>query len=246
MMDHDHKTPPAQSIANDQQKPRFRIGDFYPVSSTLFNGEPATEIFFQGCPWHCKQCQQPALMSTLDSGCYDWQDILYYLMGRRGLIDHVVFNGAEPLSQSHLIEAILQCKSMGFVVGLHTCGIYPLRLKTVLPLIDWVWFEIFGLPENYAMNNGLPGSGHHAWGGLRMALDSGLPVVCELYAPQASALRQSLPETATQLANIGVQHLVLTVGSEEPAQLGEYSHELQDIARQFAHISVRPGKRAPL
>lgn len=244
MMTPERDPGPTSDSPDELQKPRFRIGDFYPVTSTLFNGEPATEIFFQGCPWQCRQCQQPVFKSTADSCHYDWQDILYYLMGRRGLIDHVVFNGAEPLGQSHLIEAILQCKSMGFIVGLHTCGIYPLRLKTVLPLIDWVWFEIFGLPEYYALNNNLPGSGHHAWGGLRMALDSGIPVICELYIPLSSPLRQHVLETARALANIGVQQLVLTVGHDEPPLVSECTQELQELAQRFTHLNVRASQRA--
>lgn len=33
-------------------------------------------------------------------------------------------------------------RSMGFRIGLHTAGISPRRLVSVLPLIDWVGFDI--------------------------------------------------------------------------------------------------------
>lgn len=227
-------------------KSRLRIGDFYPVSSTLYNGEPATEIFFQGCPWQCSNCKHPSLMSHQATSAYDWQDILYYLMGRRGLIDHVVFNGAEPLSQTHMIEAIMQCKTMGFMLGLHTCGIYPLRLESVLPLVDWIWFDVLGLPEHYQLNNLNPGNGYTAWKGLQLAVDSGVPVVCELYCARNSPIREDLPRVAEKLSTLGVQHLVLTVGQEEPTALSECGTEIQGIAQQFPHFSLRAGHRAAM
>lgn len=227
-------------------KSRLRIGDFYPVSSTLFNGEPATEIFFQGCPWQCHNCQHPSLMSTQTSGSFDWQDILYYLMGRRGLIDHVVFNGAEPLSQTHMIEAIMQCKTMGFMVGLHTCGIYPLRLESVLPLVDWIWFEVMGLPEHYQHNNLTPSSGYTAWKGLQLVVDSGVPLVCELCCGEGSPIRNDLPRVAERLSALGVRHLVLTVGQEEPTSLSDCDCEIQALAQQFHHFSVRAGNRVAM
>lgn len=225
-------------------KSRLRIGDFYPVSSTLYNGEPATEIFFQGCPWQCTHCKHPSLMPAQPVSAYDWQDILYYLMGRRGLIDHVVFNGAEPLSQTHMIEAIMQCKTMGFMLGLHTCGIYPLRLESVLPLVDWIWFDVLGLPEHYQYNNLNAGNGYTAWQGLQRVVNSGVPVVCELYCAEDSPVRGDLQAITDKLAALGVQHLVLTVGDDEPTTLSECGSEIQCIAQQFPHFSLRAGQRS--
>lgn len=244
MMSQDSISSHNQRANEEHDNTRLRIGDFYPVSSTLYNGEPATEIFFQGCPWHCSNCRQPALITAHDSTSYDWQDILYYLMSRRGLIDHVVFNGAEPLSQTHLLDAILQCKTMGFILGLHTCGIYPLRLQSVLPLIDWVWFEVFGLPEDYQINTAVPCSGSTAWTGLQFAVASGVPVVCEVFSPANSASREKLGLVADQLAAMGVQHLIITVGHDEPTLLGECSEQLQSIAQRFPQFRIRNAAQA--
>lgn len=236
----------ASHASDEKRKSRFRIGDFYPVTSTLYNGDPATEILFQGCPWRCKNCNQSSLISQLTPTPYEWQDILYYLMGRRGLIDNVVFSGAEPLNQPHLLEAIVQCKTMGFIVGLHTCGIYPLRLGTVLPLVDWVWFEVLGMPEDYPDNNSIRGSGEAAWHALQLVLNYGVPVVCEIYCPKQSTTRLKLQKIAEHLAAIGVEHLILCVGNDETETLSECQADLLSVAPLFAHFSLRKGQQATL
>lgn len=230
----------------ERPKPRLRIGDFYPVSSTLYNGEPATEIFFQGCPWECNTCRSPHLIPPAENTAFKWQDILYYLMGRRGLINHVVFNGAEPLSQTHLIEAITQCKTLGFMVGLHTCGIFPLRLESVLPVIDWIWFEVLGLPEDYQQTNNILGSGEVAWECLQMAIVSGVPVVCEIFCGEDSPMRPRLIFVANQLACMGVEHLVLSVKDGDCAILADAPEDIQAVAQRFPHFTLRtaPSKTA--
>lgn len=35
-----------------------------------------------------------------------------------------------------------QVRSLGFGVGLHAAGIYPERLAGVLPLVDWIGFDV--------------------------------------------------------------------------------------------------------
>lgn len=225
-------------------KPKLRIGHFYPVTTSIFNGCPAAEVLCLGCPWKCIECSQPSLISPNMVESHDWQDVLYYLMSRRGLIDNVVFSGAEPLSQPHLFEAIVQCKSMGFFVGLHTCGIYPLRLETLLPLIDWLSFEILGLPEDYTEITSLPGSGETVWRSLKLALRKGVPIVCELYTPLHSTARQNIVRTAEHLAELGVERVVIRLSEDEEETLIDHDQTLQKIAPYFSQLTVRAGHRA--
>jgi pyruvate formate lyase activating enzyme len=37
---------------------------------------------------------------------------------------------------------MLEAKKLGFKVGVHTSGAYPKRLIKILPLVDWVGFDI--------------------------------------------------------------------------------------------------------
>lgn len=38
-------------------------------------------------------------------------------------------------------------RSLGYVVGLHTAGIFPERLRELLPLLDWVGLDIKAPPD---------------------------------------------------------------------------------------------------
>ena len=61
---------------------------------------------------------------------------------RRGLLDAVVFSGGEPTAQAALGCAMRTVRRMGFLAGLHTAGMYPERLRSVLGDVDWVGFDV--------------------------------------------------------------------------------------------------------
>ena len=58
------------------------------------------------------------------------------------MLDAVVFSGGEPLVQNGLETAIKQVKDLGFKIGLHTGGYRPEHLEKIMPLLDWVGFDI--------------------------------------------------------------------------------------------------------
>ena len=41
-----------------------------------------------------------------------------------------------------VVDKIKAVKNLGFKIAIHTSGVYPERLKEVLPLIDWVGLDI--------------------------------------------------------------------------------------------------------
>ena len=55
-----------------------------------------------------------------------------------GLIDAVVFSGGEPTIDPTLGAAMDEVRALGSAVGLHSGGIYPRRLRELLPRADWV------------------------------------------------------------------------------------------------------------
>ncbi len=79
-----------------------------------------------------------------------WPEVVEWLASRRDLLDSVVFSGGEPLLQHGLAGAMWQVRSLGFGVGLHTAGIYPERLAGMLPLVDWVGFDVKAPFSDYA------------------------------------------------------------------------------------------------
>jgi pyruvate formate lyase activating enzyme len=119
----------------------LRIGGLVPFSTVDFPGRLCAVLFCQGCPWRCRYCHNPHLQPFTD-GTWKWLSIENFLESRRGLLDAVVFSGGEPTAQPALEAAIQAVRRLGFQVGLHTAGIFPDRLRRVLPLVDWVGLDI--------------------------------------------------------------------------------------------------------
>jgi pyruvate formate lyase activating enzyme len=92
---------------------------------------------------------------------------------RSGLLDGIVFSGGEPTRQD-LRAAIEQVKDMGFAVGLHTMGAYPKRLARVLPLVDWVGFDVKAEPERLESICRTPGAAQAMTRSLDLLLSSGV------------------------------------------------------------------------
>jgi pyruvate formate lyase activating enzyme len=72
----------------------------------------------------------------------NWDSCLEFLRQRLGFLEAVVFSGGEPTAQEGLLPAIAQVRDLGFAIGLHTAGMFPDRLERVLPLVDWVGFDV--------------------------------------------------------------------------------------------------------
>lgn len=125
-----------------------RIGGWVPFSTVDYPGHLAAVIFFAGCPWRCPYCHNPHLRSFSTSpGAPSVPEVMDLLNSRRHLLEGVVFSGGEPLAQEGLGEFAHTVKKMGFSVGLHTAGIYPVRLEKILPLVDWVGLDMKAPPD---------------------------------------------------------------------------------------------------
>ena len=100
-------------------------------------------------------------------------------------------------------------RGMGFRVGLHTGGGYPSRLAEVLPLIDWVGFDIKAPFADYARITTVRGSGDRALASAKLVLGS--DVACEFRTtvhPHQNDPR-ALLRLAEHLARLGVRNYVL-------------------------------------
>ncbi|WP_456415477.1 anaerobic ribonucleoside-triphosphate reductase activating protein [Thiolapillus sp.] len=153
----------------------LRIGGFVPFTSIDYPEQLSAVVFCQGCPWRCSYCHNQHLLTSRTTGLLDWHGILKKLHQRQGLLDAVVFSGGEPTLQKSLHHAMEQVRVMGFKVGLHTAGCYPERLKSLLPLVDWVGLDIKDLPENYPSLTGSSSSGGQAWQSLDILLSADVP-----------------------------------------------------------------------
>ncbi len=119
----------------------IRIGGLVPFSTVDFPGRLSAVVFCQGCPWRCRYCHNPHLQPFSGPGP-GWPEVLGFLATRQGFLDAVVFSGGEPTAQPQLRAAMQSVRNLGFRIGLHTAGIFPRRLRSALPLTDWVGLDI--------------------------------------------------------------------------------------------------------
>jgi pyruvate formate lyase activating enzyme len=134
------------------------IAGLAPLSTVDWPGRLVATVFCQGCPWDCLYCHNPDMIDPRRPGQVAWAQVRSLLERRRGLLDGVVFSGGEATRQD-LPPAIAEVRSLGFAVGLHTMGALPSRLAAVLPLVDWVGFDVKALPgevESMARRPGTP------------------------------------------------------------------------------------------
>lgn len=185
------------------------VGGLTPLTTIDFPGRLAAVVFCQGCPWRCKYCHNPELLSRQTNGCLSWQNVVAFLNRRQGLLDGVIFSGGEPSSQKELINAIQTVKDMGFKTGLHTAGPYPSRLKRLLPWLDWVGMDIKAPFSWYERITGVPGSGAKALKSVRLILEDGVSHEFRTTVDACLQKEDVVLQLAQSLASLGVRHYVL-------------------------------------
>jgi pyruvate formate lyase activating enzyme len=212
------------------------VGGLAPFTTIDFPGRLAAVVFCQGCPWRCGYCHNPHLHSPL-GGERPWDEILAWLETRRGLLDGVVFSGGEPLLQRGLDTALKAVRALGFETALHTAGIYPDRLSAVLPLLDWVGFDVKGPFEDYRRITGAPGD--VASEALARLLAAGVDHEIRCTVDTGLLDADALARMAGQLAALGVSRLVLQAcrRAGQPASVPEPL--LAAAAQNLARVEIR-------
>ncbi len=191
------------------QDQQLRIGGFTPLTTIDFPGRLAAVVFCQGCPWRCRYCQNSHLIPHAAKEPVEWKDVVDLLERRRGLLDGVVFSGGEPTLQQGLPDAVRTVSDLGYEVGLHTAGPYPERLAAVLPLVDWVGFDIKAPATAYPALTSVPGSGEKAMESAGLILESGVEYEFRTTVHPDLLGTGDLVALGRNLADMGVQHYVL-------------------------------------
>lgn len=206
------------------------VGGLTPFTTIDFPGRLAAVVFCQGCPWRCAYCHNPHLHSP-QSRARPWNDVLDWLETRRGLLDGVVFSGGEPLLQRGLGTALSEVRARGFATALHTAGIYPARLAAVLPMLDWVGFDVKGPFEDYRRITGT-GGGETALAALDVLLKAGTEHEIRCTVDSGLLDANALARLARQLAARGVARLVLQ-SCRRAGQLAQLPDALRDAAAAY-------------
>ncbi|MGG1945356.1 anaerobic ribonucleoside-triphosphate reductase activating protein [Trinickia sp. NRRL B-1857] len=182
-----------------------------PFTATDFPGLLAAVVFVQGCPWRCGYCHNTHLQPRTRHAAVTWQDVMHLVSRRVGLIDGVVFSGGEPTSDPGLAPAIGDIRRLDFKVGMHSAGTHPRRFERVLPLLDWVGFDVKAPFEAYERVTRVRDSGEPARRSLEALLASGVDFECRTTAHPSLLSEQELLALARTLAAMGVTRYALQI-----------------------------------
>lgn len=152
------------------------VAGIQPFTTIDYPGALACVLFTQGCSWKCRYCHNTELQTFKKTeGIRSWQEVKDFLSSRQNLLEAVVVSGGEPTAHAGLEQAIREIKDLGFKVGLHTAGMHPERLRSVLPLVDWVGFDFKApLDKNYDRITQVPHSADAVTKSLDYLLESGV------------------------------------------------------------------------
>jgi len=225
------------------------VGGVVPFTATDYPGKLAAVVFVQGCPWRCGYCHNPHLQLRNANGMVPWGDVIALLRRRVGLIDAVVFSGGEPTVDPALGGAIEDVRQLGFAIGLHTACIYPDHLARVLPLVDWVGFDVKAPFDDYEKITGVGNSGNKARACVELILASGVEHECRTTAHPALLAESEILALAADMAQQGVQsyalQLVRARGCTDPrlagAPFAQYpgSDTLRQLGAMFPRFTLR-------
>ena len=220
----------------------LRVGGLTPLSTSDWPGKLAAVVFCQGCPWRCGYCHNPGLIPARGESEIPWDDVLAFLHRRQGLLDGVVFSGGEPTAQADLLEAMREVRALGFKIGLHTGGAYPQHLAALLPLVDWVGFDVKAPFADYPRVTGAAGSGERALISLQQVLASGVDHELRTTVHPALLTDTELVSLGRDLAARGAKHYVIQgfrsqgCGNEALCQNTARDRPLRDLGEELAGL----------
>lgn len=185
----------------------LRVGGFEPFSTVDFPGALAAVIFCQGCPLRCGYCHNPDLIAV-GEGRLSFERILGVIEARKRLLDGIVFSGGEPLAQGSLSSAASLVRSMGFKIGLHTAGTSPAALERMMPVVDWVGFDVKAPFDSYRRVVGVD-AGPKARRALELLVASGVAFEVRTTVWPNRLGADEIREIAFALHQLGVERYVL-------------------------------------
>lgn len=197
------------AVANSANAIDLKIGGLTRLSSCDWPGQLAATIFCQGCAWSCPYCHNQSLRAANAQQPIAWVAIENFLRSRQALLDAVVFSGGEPTLQAALLPAMETAKRMGFRIGLHTGGPSLRKLSPLVPLLDWVGFDVKAPFAEYQRITDIPQSGEDARASLALLLSAGVEVEARTTVHPALLSAEDLTLMEQELLSLGVKNYVL-------------------------------------
>lgn len=132
-----------QSVVEVTDPILINFAGFVPLSTVDWRGRSVCVIFFRGCPVRCWYCQNPGIQGGTD--IHECDEILGMIRSASLLISGVVFSGGEATMQPEALAYLAaSVKKSGLSTGLHTNGVYPDVLLSLINrhLIDIIALDI--------------------------------------------------------------------------------------------------------
>jgi pyruvate formate lyase activating enzyme len=109
-----------------------------PFTLLDFPGQTACIIWFSGCNMRCGYCHNPAIVKSKGKGTAE--QVLAFLLKRKGLLDGVVLSGGEATLYKDIVGFAAQIKRLGYAIKLDTNGTRPEIVHELLKdnLLDYV------------------------------------------------------------------------------------------------------------
>ncbi len=199
----------AEAVIDPASADALQIAGMSPLSTCDWPDRLVATLFLQGCPWQCAYCHNPGLIDPRAPGQIPWSRVRGLLARRHGLLDGVVLSGGEPTRQQGLPAAAREIRDAGYGVGLHTSGAYPRRLESMLPLVDWIGFDVKAPAALYRAITGVGAAAEAAFTSLRMVLDSGVDVQVRTTVDPTVLSPSDVEELQVTLRRLGVRNHVL-------------------------------------
>ena len=128
------------------------IDGFEKLTLLDYPGCIACIIFTRGCNYSCSYCQNSSLINNIKKpGKITEDEVINFLMQRKGKLEGIVISGGEPTIQKDLKSFIEKIKKIGFKVKLDTNGSNPKLLQELIDerLVDYVAMDIKNDLDNY-------------------------------------------------------------------------------------------------
>lgn len=130
----------------------MKIIGFQKLTLLDYPGKTACTVFTAGCNLRCPFCHNRELvMPNNDATVYEEEEILSYLLKRKGLIDGICITGGEPMLMKDLPEFCAKLKDLGIAVKIDTNGFFPAQLKYIVnnKLCDYVAMDVKNSFDKY-------------------------------------------------------------------------------------------------
>ncbi|MBW6440515.1 anaerobic ribonucleoside-triphosphate reductase activating protein [Patescibacteria group bacterium] len=130
------------------------IGGFQKFTMLDYPEKIAATVFTSGCNFRCPFCHNSEIVNPKLIN-YDNQiseeDVLDFLVSRKGDLDGICVTGGEPTLQSGLIKFLTNVKEMGFLIKLDTNASHSNVVGNLLnkDLVDYWAIDIKTTPQKY-------------------------------------------------------------------------------------------------